>query len=218
MRTIRYARVFLSVVSSLLLATTVLYAGPPLICHPIQIGKARSLPSGNGSHGAKSDYDRTNLIEETLALLTPDMPVLVRMETLRRATLYASGIYRGNRGWTHRTQEDRRIAYELLARLMARALQEPGGNSPNYLATFDVGYLMACYEQAKLAEGFGGYELVKRALAMSGSNPELEFACAMVSIWPKRAEQAQHLQKARLAAEKNPLLAMNLKEHFGSAR
>ena len=28
-------------------------------------------------------YDRTKLVSETLALLTPEMPVIVRMETIR---------------------------------------------------------------------------------------------------------------------------------------
>ncbi|MEK6570505.1 MAG: hypothetical protein AABZ61_03985, partial [Bacteroidota bacterium] len=70
------------------------YAGPPLICHPLNIGNAKSLPSGNGPFETKRDYNRAGLVEETLALLIPDMPVIVRMETLRRATIYAAGINR----------------------------------------------------------------------------------------------------------------------------
>lgn len=182
MKRLRSTRFTMAVLSGLLLTTVAVYAGPPLICHPIQIGNASSLPSGNGPHGSKSNDDCTNLIEETLALLTPDMPVLVRMETLRRATLYASGIYRGDRGWTDRSQEDMRIAYELLARPTARALQESAKDSPTHLALFDAAYLMACYTQARLGKGYNTYEFVQKALAMSGSNPELEFSCAMVTI------------------------------------
>ncbi len=65
-------------------------AGPPLVCHPLLIGNAKSLPSGDSPFGFDKEYNRDQLIEETLALLSPNMPVIVRMETLRRATLYAT--------------------------------------------------------------------------------------------------------------------------------
>src|SRR5262245_50874940 len=66
-------------------------AGPPLICHPIETGDAKSLPWGSSAdwRAAKPDYDLNRLVEDTLALLTPETPVLARMETLRRATIYA---------------------------------------------------------------------------------------------------------------------------------
>ena len=190
------------------------FAGPPLVCHPIQIGNARSLPGGSGPFGILSSYDRSRLVEETLNLLTSDMPVLVRMETLRRATLYASGIYRGDDGWKKQSDEDRRISYELLSRLMARAL----GESPGSMASFDVGYLMSCYEQASIAKDFKGYELVRKALDSSGRNPEMEFACALITIWPKNVEHSQHLQRAKAAAQKNSLLATNIELHFGNGK
>ncbi len=207
-----------SVLLSLITTSTDAFAGPPLVCHPILIGNARSLPSGNGPFGSKIDYDRSRLVEETLELLKPEMPVLVRMETLRRATLYASGIYRGNSGWSNHSEEDRRIAYELLSRLMARALQANASENPGALAGFDVGYLMACYEQANIAKDFTGYELVKKALASGGENPEIEFACALMTVWPKRAEHNRHLQKAGAAARSNSLLSTNLEVHFGNGK
>ena len=98
------------------------YAGPPLICHPLNIGSAKSLPSGDGPFGTKKDYNRERLVEETLDLLTADMPVIVRMETLRRATIYASGINTDNRKWSNYSDGDRRMAYELLSRLTTQAL------------------------------------------------------------------------------------------------
>lgn len=206
------------VLTSLIMRPGEAFAGPPLICHPIQIGNARSLPSGSGPFGAKIDYDRSRLVGETLELLTPEMPILVRMETLRRAALYASGIYRGKGGWSNHSDEDRRIAYELLSRLMTRALQANGNENVNALAWFDVGYLMACYEQANIAKDFPGYEFVKKALAISGENPEIEFACALMTIWPKRAEHNQHLQKARAAGRNKSLLSTNLEVHFGNGK
>lgn len=190
------------------------YAGPPLICHPFNIGNAKSLPSGDGPFGTKKDYDRERLIEETLALLTPDMPIIVRMETLRRATIYAAGINRGKDGWSNHSQEDRRIAYELLSRLMSRALSREALNKSEAMAWFDVGYLTECYEQVGLAKGFAGYDFIKRALTLRGEDPEIEFACALVTIWPKRSEHNQHLQKAKAGARDKSLLTTNIAIHF----
>src|SRR5258706_4459854 len=78
-------------IGALLCLATVSQAGPPLICHTIEIGQAKSLPwishSWNLSGG--ENYDTKNLVRDTLEILAPGTPVLVRMETLRRATLYA---------------------------------------------------------------------------------------------------------------------------------
>ncbi len=80
----------LSTVSVLVCVFNSVQSGPPLVCHPLLIGNAKSLPSGDGPFGFDKEYNRDQLIEETLALLSPNMPVIVRMETLRRATLYAT--------------------------------------------------------------------------------------------------------------------------------
>ena len=96
---------------SLAIAPTAI-AGPPLICHPFDIGNAKSLPwsgdvwslSGNGN------YDTKSLVPDTLAILDGNPQIIVRMETLRRATLYA--------------QKNPQEARELLTRLHARASDE----------------------------------------------------------------------------------------------
>ena len=67
-------------------------AGPPLLCNPFDIGNAKSLP-WDGTRAfwqGRADYRLENLVADTAALLTPSTPVIVRMETLRRAALYAS--------------------------------------------------------------------------------------------------------------------------------
>ncbi len=90
----------LSIVAALLLTAAVqqpALAGPPLICHPIEIGNAKSLAwSGPNWRDVKKDYDLNNLVADTLALLQPETPVLERMETLRRATVYAVWAKRDN--------------------------------------------------------------------------------------------------------------------------
>src|SRR5437868_5038024 len=70
-------------------------AGPPLICHPYDIGNAQSLPWGQGRDAVGFDnpdpkYDIKQLSRDTLKILDAGAPVLVRMETMRRAALYGS--------------------------------------------------------------------------------------------------------------------------------
>ena len=90
-----------------IVTATPAFAGPPLLCHPFEIGTARSLPWDGGWSEGKADYKVANVVADTEALLTPSMPVVVRMETLRRAALYAS--------------TNAQIANQLLSRLLARA-------------------------------------------------------------------------------------------------
>src|SRR2546425_7803398 len=84
-----FSRLAISIVAVLLGFTTTAFAGPPLICHPIEIGQAKSLPLIDWNQKGTGRYDLRNLTRDTLAILNPSTPVLVRMETLRRATLYA---------------------------------------------------------------------------------------------------------------------------------
>ena len=67
-------------------------AGPPLVCFPFDIGTARSLPwaPDTGWKGLRDDYDLTKLTSDTTSLLSSSTPIVVRMETLRRAALYAT--------------------------------------------------------------------------------------------------------------------------------
>lgn len=106
------------------------WAGPPLICHANDIGGARSLPwvATDGWNGADPAYDLAHLTDDTLALLTPQTPIVVRMETIRRAVIYA----------THRAG----LADDLEVRLVARALDLQGSGQPDPTALFDAGYLV----------------------------------------------------------------------------
>jgi hypothetical protein len=199
---------------------TVAQAGPPLICHTIEIGQAKSLPwishSWNLSGG--ENYDTKNLVRDTLEILNPNTPVLVRMETLRRATLYA--------------RKDPLAAKELLAKLHARATSAESTGHPDALAWFDVGYLAETYkqwigqkwmqvsnEEQNPAAGVDGYALVKKALALrehsqNGNDAQMEFAAALITLSGPRDAHREHAQKAIAGAKSDPLLAQNLASHF----
>ena len=86
-------KLFLALAFALVVTAAPALAGPPLICGPIDIGKAQSLPwsSAPGWNGALASYDLTHLGDDTVSLLTPQTPVNVRRETLRRAAIYAAG-------------------------------------------------------------------------------------------------------------------------------
>ena len=102
-------------------------AGPPLLGHPYEIGQASSLPwQGRQWWPGRSDYDVANLVSETMAILTPSTPVLVRMETMRRGAIYAT--------------RDRVVAEQLLAAVLGRArkLEAQGKADANAWLTTDI--------------------------------------------------------------------------------
>ncbi|HKV62244.1 MAG TPA: hypothetical protein VJO16_10045 [Candidatus Acidoferrum sp.] len=197
---------------------TIAQAGPPLICHTFEIGQANSLPwiSHNWNLSGGETYDTKNLVRDTLEILRPQTPVLVRMETLRRATLYA--------------RKDPVAAKELLAQLQARVTSTESSAHPDALAWFDMGYLAETYKQwigknmphmtdgmrmdANPAVGVDGYALVKKAIELRGSDPQMEFASALITLSGPQAAHHEHAQKAMVGAKSDPLLAENLAKHF----
>ena len=84
-----FPRTAIAIAAILVGFTTYAQAGPPLICHRIEIGQANSLPFINWNQKGSGGYDLKNLTRDTLAILDSNTPVLVRMETLRRASIYA---------------------------------------------------------------------------------------------------------------------------------
>lgn len=188
-------------------ATPVL-AGPPLICHPFLTdgGKLITWSSGNGWNSQDRSYDIKKLVADTTAVLTPDSPVLTRMENLRRAAIYA--------------MRDPIVARDLLKTMMNRAL----GTTTNDTAWFDAGYLIETYKQAVVIRELrnpsqpgweevdatlkvDGYNWVKKAMAMTSPNAEMEFAASLMTREPL---SSSHRSKALAMAPKGSVLAKNL--------
>jgi hypothetical protein len=204
-------------------------AGPPLICHPIEIGNSRSLPWTDASdwRAVKRDYDLNRLVEDTMALLTPETPVLARMETLRRATVYA--VWARHDREVGFTVNNEKIAGELLSRLMDRIRESVRNNQSYLIALFDAGYLQSCYQQANYhssksgnPEGYSmvrkaldGYTMVRKAAGGRGGTAEMEFAAALTSKSPQQPLHRQHLQRAIAGAQEGTLLGRNIVKHFG---
>jgi hypothetical protein len=208
------------VIAAAIGSTLIALAGPPLTCHPLFIGNAKSLPwvSNNWNLTGQEDYDVRRLADDTLALLTDEMPVIVRMETLRRATLYSL--------------KDPSEAKEFFLKLRARAFESAAKGKPDALALFDLGYFVECMKQAHMtwkklstgsyepvyqpnvASGLDGLAWVEKAIAMRGTDPEMEFAAALITSYPKQKSRDVHLRRAVEGATEDTLLARNLVEHF----
>ena len=203
-----FPRLAISIAVVLVGFTSYAQAGPPLICHPIEIGQAKSLPWIDWNQKGTGGYDLKTLTRDTLAILDSSAPVLLRMETLRRATIYA--------------RQDPQVAKELLTRLQARAANSTDSGLSEALAWFDVGYLIETYQQwigkaePNPAAGLDGYAWVKKAVRLRGQDPEMEFAAALITLTGPESDHREHARKAMAGASNDPLLAQNLASDFHS--
>ncbi len=215
----RFARLLAVLAAVVGFASTAL-AGPPLICHPFTTGTGVPLlPWGEGNqwHLPQPGYDRANLVADTLKLLSVDAPILVRMENMRRATIYAD--------------ESPSMAAELLRAVVARTETKPADARVEALEWFDAGYLVETYRQLGLiyqhemrpshsrwtslvpAElvALDGYALVQKAVGLAPeSQADLDFASALMTREPLTAA---HLRRAASSAPAGSLLAQNLSHY-----
>jgi hypothetical protein len=203
---LRHSRFAGTLLALLISVAGVAFAGPPLICHTFEIGSAKSLPwiSRDWNLTGTENYDTSKLAQDTFTILAANPSVLVHMETLRRATLYA--------------RQDPAAAKDLLNRLTA-STKNPQSDGPPALYYFDVGYLVATYKQwleasRNPARGIDGYALVKQAIQLRGNDPEMEFAAALLTLSGPPSDHRDHVQKAMAGAKTDPLLSQNLASHF----
>jgi len=205
-----FKRSLIALAAIALFATPAL-AGPPLICFPFQTDSGKLIAWGTGSGWNTPDrsYDIRKLVADTTAVLTPDAPLLTRMENMRRAAIYA--------------MRDPEIAQQLLKSVMDRAL----ATTTDGRAWFDAGYLIETYKQAAAIREISnpelrawaavdetlrvdGYNWVKKAMAMTPPNAEMEFAASLMTQGPI---SSAHRSKALAGASKGSVLARNLAAH-----
>lgn len=204
----RSARIGSLLVASLAIAAPAL-AGPPLLCFPFDTGGVKTLPmSGSNWRDVDPKYDVSHLSADTLALLTPSTPVVARMETIRRATIYAA--------------TDTQQATALLAALQERAAAKAAAPGS---AVFDFGYLVETYKAAsfmfsapvKGLAAIDGYQLVLKAAALH-SDPAMEFGAAVIAQGSAnaalRAESRVHLDRALAGAQAGTTLQASVTKHF----
>jgi hypothetical protein len=204
-------RIAVAILLALFLFAGSALAGPPLICHSFDIGDAKSIPwaSHDWNLTGSENYNTKNLAADTIAILDSDTIVLVHMETLRRATLYA--------------RKDPVAAKELVTKMVVRA--DSSANSPAAaMASFDLGYLAECYKQwmgkdePNPAQGLNGYALVKKAMQLRGNDPQMDFAAALITLNGPASEHQDYAQETIAGAKTDALLSRNLFNHFMGAQ
>jgi len=184
-------------------------AGPPLICQTYAIGDDTSLTWGgkgnkNGWDNPDPGYNTANLAGDTLKLLDAGKPLFARMETLRRATVYAN--------------RNPAAGMELASRLVARALDAELKGQNNSLALFDAGYFIESMKQMSLITksttfaSIDGYDWAKRSLPGLQDKLTAEYALGLMEMsapWPN-----EHIRRAAMGAQEGSLLAQNILRHF----
>ena len=181
------------------------FAGPPLICHPFQIDGAESIPWGERPFDPPEDISRDMLVETVLTQLNPDTPVLVRMETLRRATIWCG------RG-------DSREGQALLMQLMGRALDAQAAGKEDAMAWFDAGFLAQSMDQnaVEFAQGVGidrgvvGYAWIRRAIELRPNDPQIHFAAALTTAIHFPGASGMHMKIVTMSVADDALLAANI--------
>ena len=191
-------------------------AGPPVLCHPFDTAGAASLPWGKGWNVADRHYDTRRLSADTLGLLGAQTPVIARMETLRRAAIYASAD----------GAKLRDLAAKLDARIVAAKIPQAKA-----LALFDAGYFAETLQdiarlqgydmpgigkvdvvalRSVLARGDGSLRIAE-ALQLRGADPAMRFAAALVSAADERkGDYNTHARIARAGVATDALLARNV--------
>ena len=205
-----------ALLAAALLFSSAALAGPPLLCHPFDTGGAASLPWGKGWNAPDRQYDTARLQADTLRLLDAGTPVIARMETLRRAAIYASA--NGASLRTLAAALDARIAGAKTPQAKSLALFDAGYFSETLqdierLQGYDmpgIGKVDIAALRSVLAKGDGSLRIAE-ALTRRGDDPSMRFAAALVSAADERkGDYNTHARVARAGAQGDRLLARNI--------
>ena len=184
------------------------------LMYPFDIGDAPSLPWGSDWWQGRADYNLANLLADTEELLTPSPPIIVRLETLRRAAIYASN--------------DRHVAELLFRTFSERARAAEQSRRPDPVVFLDAAFVTDTLwqigehsnppftEQSRqvrgVVDGVDGYAFIKKSRAFGLNDPALEFGAAMIAGVRRLGTVtfAEHARKARAGANHDSLVARNL--------
>jgi len=212
----KHSKLRATLLAAALLFASAAHAGPPLLCHPFDTAGAASLPWGTGWNVADRQYDTRRLSADTLGLLGAQTPVIARMETLRRAAIYASAD-----GATLRdlaTRLDARVATAKTPQAKSLALFDAGYFSETLqdiarLQGYDmpgIGKVDVAALRSVLAKGDGSLRIAE-ALKLRGTDPSMRFAAALVSAADERKDDYNtHARLARAGVDRDALLARNV--------
>jgi hypothetical protein len=190
-----------------------------LLILPFDIADAQSLPWEGGVCCGRPGYDIAHLLRDTEALLTPSTPIIVRLETLRRAVVYASS--------------DRRLAVRLLTRFTERMRPEARGQTSAAVAALDAAFVVEAFRQIEehpskpftrhsrqvrgLVSGTDGYALLRASVPIQSNDPEFDFAAALIAGARHVDEPAFALRPpTSVGGDRDPLVVRNHHRIYGN--
>jgi len=185
----------------------------PLLFTVLDIDSATSLPwnSPRNYLGIVEGYDVHHLVADTERLLKQPMPTIVRMETLRRAAVYAS--------------RDAQAAEQLVAFVVGKVSVLPVPGPPDPMALFDAGYVLEVLQElqhfeegtkffwqrdpavVRVTRPYDGWALLKQSAALRPDDPSIQFTLGL--MLPREAAEP-YFRRAREGARTDALLANNL--------
>lgn len=196
--------------------------GPPAVCQPFAIGEAPSLPWREGAFGIDPDYPQEKLIPEVRKLLDQQDDALVRMETLRRAVIYAVGVgkYSGKTSPSAALRKTHTQALVLMLQQRALAVHlgaEPASATQAMPPLFDLGYALSALRQldgvSKVPTGFGDGEAeLRKSAGWSQASAAMHLGAGL-GLWLSKDSDLrdQHfLQAAQDASQQSSAFQENL--------
>lgn len=185
--------------------------GPPLVCFPYEIGDAKSLPwnaTRDEPFTTDPKYDESKLIDDTLQILDGSPEILVHMETLRRAAIYAARFdakpTKGREG---------SLATRLTTTVLDRALKQIAADAKNPIYWIDAGYALGATQH--MSQSLGRFvswvEYFEKAVSLAKSDATVLFAASTAYLdSPKSDRWAQYFEESYFLAPSDSLLKKNL--------
>jgi hypothetical protein len=188
--------------------------GSPLLCFPLDVGGAATLPFGGDGFDIKSDLTTEEVVKLTRTLLEKSDDPLVHMETLRRATIWFMS-------------KDEAAAAKFRAQLAEGTLLAAAATGDGAARTrgealcwFDLGYFQAAARQGGVLQLKNEHEWLEKAARLAPDDLALRFGVALAQYFPGAEEDrkawATHLQVVLDAKEPSPLVKKNAVTTFGA--
>lgn len=173
--------------------------GSPLICFPIDIGGATSLPFANDGLDVKTKMTPDEIATSLRSILAASDDVVVHMETLRRAAVWLMSLESEGRGAADPQHQNAAKLERLLTdELLVVTAQSgdvkgigtgdaPKGDAPAStrqvaLRWFDLGYFLAACGQARVIDPGRATQWLERAVRMVPDDPAIRFGIALAEF------------------------------------
>jgi hypothetical protein len=173
--------------------------GPPLICFPLDIGGAASLPFATDTLDVKTRMTPDEIATSLRSFLAASDDALFHMETLRRAAVWLMSLESEGRGATDPQRQNAAKLQSLLTDELLLAAAASGdakgggangdakGDAPTStrqvaLRWFDLGYFLSACGQARVCDAGRAQVWLERAVRMVPDDPAMRFGVALAEF------------------------------------